>query len=488
MRIFTAALALEANTFFPLPSSYRAFTDKLHFPPGKHPDHPTLQSAAVWVTRERAKTDGFTCIEGSSYAAQPGGMATRDAFERMRDEILGELMAALPVDGVVLSLHGAMIADGYPDCEGDLLDRMRAIVGPGVVLGVELDPHCHLTQRRCAAADIIVLYKEYPHTDFVARGHEVVTLVQKAIRGEIRPVMSVYDCRTLAYFPTDRQPMRGLVDRISALEGKDNILSVSIAHGFHKGDMAETGARVLVVADADKTAADRIATEIGRAVIAIRDKVQPPLLSPDAAIDEALAAPGLVVIADTSDNAGGGAPSDNTTFIRRLMARGVAGSAVAPVFDPIAVELAFDAGRGARLPFRFGGKIAATSGLPIDSEVEIVATVRQGAQTFAGSPVPLGDVATLRTPEGVSAVLISTRCQAMGPDLFSAHGIDLPAQKILVVKSNQHFHAGFAPVASRIVYAAADGPLKNDPRQFTYRHIQRPIWPLDNLGDGRLIL
>ncbi|MGL5138910.1 MAG: MlrC C-terminal domain-containing protein, partial [Beijerinckiaceae bacterium] len=238
----------------------------------------------------------------------------------------------------------------------------------------------------------------------------------------------------------------------------------------------------------NKAAADRVATEIGEALIAIRDKVQAPLLSPDEAIDAALSTPGLVVIADTSDNAGGGAPSDNTTFIHRLMARGVAHCAVAPIFDPVAVELAFDAGEGARLPFRFGGKIAATSGIPVDSEVEIVATKRQGSQTFAGSPVPLGDVATLRTPEGVSIVLISTRCQAMGPDLFASHGVDIAAQKILIVKSNQHFHAGFAPVASRIIYAAADGPLKNDPRQFTYRHIQRPIWPLDNVVMGGLIL
>ena len=101
MRIFTAALALEANTFGPLPSAYRAFTDKTYFPPGQHPDYATLQTAAVWVTRERGKSDGFTVIEGSSYAAQPGGTATRDAYERMRDEIVGQVKAAMPLDGVI---------------------------------------------------------------------------------------------------------------------------------------------------------------------------------------------------------------------------------------------------------------------------------------------------------------------------------------------------------------------------------------------------
>jgi microcystin degradation protein MlrC len=488
MRIFTAALALEANTFIPLPSSYRAFTDKMYFPPGTHPPYAMLQSAAVWVTRERGKTDGFTVIEGSSYSAQPGGTATRDAYERMRDEILAQIKAALPLDGIVLSLHGAMVADGYLDCEGDFLERIRVIVGPKVIIGVELDPHCHLTLKRCELADIIVLYKEYPHTDFVARGHEVVTMVTDMIKGQIKPVKSVWDCRTLAYFPTDRQPMRGLVDKISAMEGKNGILSISIGHGFSQGDTPDTGARILVITDNDKAGGDRLAEEIGRELVAMRETIQPKLLKPDDAIDEALWLKGTVVIADTTDNAGGGAPSDNTTFLHRLIARKVADSAVAPLWDPMAVRLAFDAGQGMHMPFRFGGKVARTSGKPVDADVEIVTCAPESFQSFAGSPVPLGDVATLRTREGVSAVLISTRAQAMGTDLFGNHGIDPRQQKILVVKSNQHFYAAFAPIAAKVIYASGDGPLTNNPKRLPYRHIQRPIWPLDRSAKGHRIL
>ncbi|MGL4637880.1 MAG: M81 family metallopeptidase [Beijerinckiaceae bacterium] len=488
MRIFTAALALEANTFIPLPSSYRAFTDKMYFPPGTHPPFATLQSAAVWVTRERGKTDGFTVIEGSSYSAQPGGTATRDAYERMRDEILGQIKAAMPLDGIVLSLHGAMVADGYLDCEGDFLERIRAITGPKVVIGVELDPHCHLTLKRCKLADVIVLYKEYPHTDFVARGHEVVTMVTDMIKGKIKPVKSIWDCRTLGSFPTDRQPMRGLVDKISAMEGKNGVLSISIGHGFAQGDSPECGARILVITDNAKATGDRIAEEIGHELVALRQIIKPKLYKPDEAIDEALSIKGLVVIADTSDNAGGGAPSDNTTFLHRLIARKVKNSAVAPLWDPMAVKLAFDAGVGTRMPFRFGGKTARTSGKPVDAEVEIVSCAPESSQSFAGSPVPLGDVATLRTKEGVSAILISTRAQAMGVDLFSNHGVDPKKQKILVVKSNQHFFAAFAPIAAKVLYATAGGPLTLNPRTLPYRHIQRPIWPLDKGAKGALIM
>jgi microcystin degradation protein MlrC len=488
MRIFTAALALEANTFGSLPSAYRAFTDKTYFPPGQHPNYATLQTAAVWVTRERGKSDGFTVIEGSSYAAQPGGTATRDAYERMRDEIVAQLKAAMPVDGVVLSLHGAMVADGYLDCEGDILEHMRKVTGPKVVIGVELDPHCHLTLKRCNLADVIVLYKEYPHTDFVARGHEVVTLVTRKIRGEITPVKSVWDCRTLAYFPTDRQPMRSLVDRISAMEGKNGVLSISIGHGFAQGDTPDTGARILVITDNAKAHGDKLAEEIGRELVAMREIIQPKLLKPDDAIDEALSIKGLVVIADTTDNAGGGAPSDNTTFLHKLIARKVHDSAVAPLWDPMAVRMAFDAGVGAKLPFRFGGKTAKASGKPVDARVEILACNPDSFQSFAGGPVPVGDVATVRTTGGVSAVMISTRAQAMGADLFGNHGIDPLSQKILVVKSNQHFFAAFSPIAARVIYATGDGPLTSDPKKLPYQHVQRPIWPLDKKAEGRLIL
>jgi microcystin degradation protein MlrC len=488
MRVFYAALALEANTFLPLPTSYQAFVEKLYYPPGHYPAHPAHQTGAMGAVRERAQRDDFELIEGSCYAAQPGGAASRTAYERMRDEILGQLKAALPVDGVVLNLHGAMVAHGYDDCEGDILERVRGLVGAACVIGVELDPHCHLTVKRCRLADVIVLFKEYPHTDFAERGEEVVDLVLRTIRREIKPAKSVFDCRLLASFPTSIQPMRGLVDRIMALEGKDRVLSVSIGHCFPYGDVPECGARILVLTDDAKQHGDKLAAQIGRELIAMREQAAPRFYDVDSAIDAALAAAaGPIVIADTTDNAGGGAPSDNTTFLHRLIARGVQGAAVAPVWDPIAVRLAFDAGEGARLPFRFGGKTARSSGPPVDAEVEIVRCVRNARQTFAGATVPIGDAASIRMG-GVEAVLISTRAQAMGTDLFANLGIDPTQRKILVVKSNQHFYASFSQIAAQVLYAEGDGPLPRDHRKLPWRNIRRPIWPLDAETRPELVL
>jgi microcystin degradation protein MlrC len=169
MRMFVAALGTETNTFAPLPVDRSAFERAFYAPPGTHPDTPTMTSAPIVAARARARRDGFTLIEGTAAFAEPAGLVARGAYESLRDEILGQLRAALPVAVALFGMHGAMVADGYDDCEGDLLARAREIVGPDVVIGVELDLHCHLTPKRVAAAELIVLFKEFPHTDFLER-------------------------------------------------------------------------------------------------------------------------------------------------------------------------------------------------------------------------------------------------------------------------------------------------------------------------------
>src|SRR5579863_1204814 len=189
MRIFTASLATETNTFSPVPTDHTGFESALYAPPGQHPATPTLCSAPMIVLRRIAKREGLDVIEGTAAWAEPGGLLQRQTYEELRDEILGQLKAAMPVDGVILGLHGAMVAQGYDDCEGDLLERVRAIVGPDIVIAAELDPHSHLTAKRVANADILASFLEFPHTDFVERAEHVVDLALKAIRGEIKPKM-----------------------------------------------------------------------------------------------------------------------------------------------------------------------------------------------------------------------------------------------------------------------------------------------------------
>ena len=197
MRIFTASFATETNTFSPVPTDRASFEMAFYAGPGEHPETPTLCSSPMVVLRRRAREEGFTLIEGTATWAEPGGLLQRQAYEALRDEILGQLRAALPVHAVVLGLHGAMVAQGYDDCEGDLLERVRGIVGPGVLIACELDPHSHLTQKRVANADILAAFLEFPHTDFYERGEHVADLALRALRGQIKPLISTFDCRMI---------------------------------------------------------------------------------------------------------------------------------------------------------------------------------------------------------------------------------------------------------------------------------------------------
>lgn len=480
MRLFAATLATETNTFSPLPTSLDSYKQGVFLRPGQHPaDTPLMCTAPLWVARRRAAKEGFTLIEGSCFAASPAGTTNRADYETMRDEILEQMKAAMPLDGVLLGLHGAMVAYGYDDVEGDILERARAIVGPKCVIGVELDPHCHLTLKRVGLADIMILYKEFPHTDVVDRAEEVLDLVLATLRGKVKPVMSVYDCRQISSYPTTLPLMRAFVDKLKGLEGKDGILSISVAHCFPYADVAELSGRVLVIADGDKAKADAMATAIGDEFVSMRGKTMPEYFTPPNGVQMAIEANATpVVLAEPSDNAGGGAPSDNTTILREMIAQKAEDAAIGPIWDPIAVRLCFDAGLGAEFPLRFGGKIGPRSGLPIDATVTVVGLKRDAWQSFGPTQVPLGDCAAVRIG-GIEVVLIANRTQALGLELFTNLGIDPLKKKILVVKSTNHFMAAFGPIAKRVIYIESDAPLSRDYRKIPYTKVNRPIWPLD---------
>lgn len=488
MRLFAATLATETNTFSPLPTSLDSYKESVFLRPGEHPtDAPRMCTAPLFVARRRAALEGFTLIEGSCFAASPAGTTNHDAYETMRDEILGQLEAAMPVDGVLLGLHGAMVAYGYDDVEGDVIERVRAIVGPECVIGVELDPHCHMTLKRVRLADVIVCYKEFPHTDVVERAEDVLNLVLATIRGRIKPVMSLYDCRQIQSYPTTLPLMRAFVDRIQAMEGNDGILSISIAHCFPYADVPELSSRVLVVADGDKKKADALATKLGEELVSMRGKTAPEYLDVAAGVAAGLEfndAP--VVLAEPADNAGGGAPSDNTSILRHLIERKVEGTALGPIWDPIAVRLCFDAGLGADFPLRFGGKTCPASGTPIDATVRVMALMRDCWQSFGPTRVPLGDCAAVRIG-GIDIVLITKRTQALGLELFTNLSIDPRQRKLVVVKSTNHFMAAFGPIAKKVIYIQSDAPLNRNYRALPYTRVKRPIWPLDERTEPGLI-
>jgi microcystin degradation protein MlrC len=242
-----------------------------------------------------------------------------------------------------------------------------------------------------------------------------------------------------------------------------------------------------VVADGDKQKADAVAQQLGEELVSMRGKTMPQFFGVEDGVAAALEFNDRpVVMAEPADNAGGGAPSDNTNILRHLIEREVEGAAVGPIWDPIAVRLCFDAGQNAKFPLRFGGKIAPASGAPIDAMVEVTALARDCWQSFGPAKVPLGDCAAVRVG-GIDVVLITKRTQALGLELFTNLGIDPRACRLVVVKSTNHFMAAFGPIAKKVIYVESGGPLNRNYRRIPYTRVTRPIWPLDEITAPGLV-
>lgn len=477
MKIFVAGIATETNTFCPFPTALEDFSitregDMKETPASKG----NFDSCTVWREQARARGDEF--VFSLKAWAEPAGPTLRAAYETLRDEVLRDLSAANPVDIVLLALHGAMVAQGYPDCEEDFIRRVRSVTGPDAVIGAEFDLHCHLSEAKIAAADLIVTYKEYPHTDILDRARELFTLAVATRLRQLRPCMALFDCRMVGRYPTSRQPMRGFVDAMIEGEKRPNVLSISFGHGFQFADVPHVGAKMLVITDNSPSLAVEVAREFGLRAYYLRREIgwESFALPMDQAFSRALVSTKTpVVLADLSDNPGGGAPGDATFALSWLLEHGIQGAALALLYDPEVTRLARRAGRGATLSLRIGGKLGATSGAPVDIEATVLSNRECYYQAFpqAGAEaqqIDSGDLVSLRST-GIEIIVTNKRCQCFSPRVFSDLGIDPKAKRLLVVKSAQHFHAAFAPLAAEVLYMAAPGALTADPTRIPYRQV-----------------
>jgi microcystin degradation protein MlrC len=481
MKIFISGLLTETNTFAPFPTGLKDFIVTRPADVQESGDFPSWASV-MRVFRDEIVARGWEWEFGLYGLAEPAGTTVKSAFETLRDELLDKLKAAMPVQAVLLDLHGAMVAQGYDDCEEDIVTRVREIVGADVVIGVELDLHCHVTQKIVDTADVIVIYKEYPHTDVLDRAHDLCRLVADTLTGKIKPTMALYDCRMVGMYLTPYEPMRGFVDEMFAAEGQNGVLLLSLAHCFPWGDVPHLGTKMLAVTDNNPQQAQELAAEFGNKIITMRHTVDRKPISMQAAFDEALAFDKKpIVIADVTDNPGGGAPSDSTFALRELLKRGVTNAAIAMIWDPVAVQVVMSTEVGAKLDIRLGGKMGTMSGDPLDLQVEVIGIIPNMVQEFPqldSEPIafPCGDAVALRC-QGIDIIVNSLRGQVFNPQVFTNFGIDVSAKRLLIVKSTQHFYAGFAPIAAKILYMDAGGALQFGFPKLPYHHDHSHKYP-----------
>lgn len=414
----------------------------------------------------------------------PSGIIARDALEALREALAGALRQAVPVDAVCLALHGAGVAEGTDDIEGFLLRSVREVIGPRVPLVVTLDLHANVTREMVDRADALLGVNFYPHTDSFERGAEAVDLARRMVRGEIHPV------KHLSMLPmmippaaTTRSPAKDVNELCWKWETRPGVLDCTFFHGFPQTDIPSPCASVLVTTDGNLPLARRAAGEVARYVWDVREQFLPDLTSPPEAIRQALAAEGQpVVIYEPADNPGGGAPGDGTHLLRVMLESDLASACFGFLVDPETAQQAHRAGVGATIPVRLGGKTDGLAGAPIAAMAYVKALTDgrfiQQSPMGAGARVSLGPMARL-VVNGVDVLVSTKRQQTFDAEVFLLHGIDVRRYKIIALKSENHFRAGFEPLAARIIPADTPGISTRDLRTLPYRRLRRPVWPLD---------
>ncbi len=481
MHLFIATLGTETNTFASFPTGLDDFKACM-WSEGDIESLPTSPWSAppqIWLRRGREL--GWLVTQSLFAFANPAGPTIRRDYEAMRDRILADLAAAGQVDAVLLYLHGAMVADGYDDCEADLVGRIRAQAGSGTRIGVELDLHGHVDHVLVDAADLIVIYKTYPHIDHAERADDLFDLMRRTLAGEIAPVMALFDCRTMGLFPTTMEgPMIAFSDAIIAAEGKDGILSLSLNHGFPWADMPQAGAKMLAIADGDRGVAQRAAEHYGKWFYSIRREATLPFTPFAAAIEDAkVKGDKPLLIADTADQIGSGAPGDTTHVLRAFIDAGIRNAAVAPLWDPMAVNICFQVGIGAKLRLRIGGKFEPYSGPPLDADVEVMFLKRNAYQDhLPGERIDIGDIAVVRV-EGIDVLLTTLRTNLYTVSLLTLHGISFDDKQVVAIKNLYKHKDLFVTNTRRQLFVATPGTSNPDWLALPFKRLSRPMWPMD---------
>jgi microcystin degradation protein MlrC len=484
----------ETNTFVPEPTTRESFRERREYLGAAVVERLRGTNTAVGGAVAVADREGVSLRPTVAASATPGGRVSADAYDHYTGAILDRLDG---VDGVFLSLHGAMVPEGMDDGEGPLLEAVRERVGPDVPVVATLDLHTNVTEAMCEAADALVAFESYPHVDMGPTGETGMELLLEALREGTRFETALESPPMLPYAPlqnTRSGPMAAVMKHARALEARDGVAKVSVCPGFHKADVPSVGASVVAVGrDAD--AAREAARDVATAWWHRREAFVGEFPGPEAAVEEALsvadandADDGPVVLADTGDNPGGGGAGDTTGLLRAMLDRGATNAGFAIVHDPAAVERCVEAGVGERVTLTLGGNADPDDGAPVEVRDGYVKAVTDG--TFVntgpmgtGTESQFGRTALLYCgdDDGVAVAVTTRRAQPYDAELWRHLGAPPERFDVVAVKSNNHYRAAYEPIASEVVVVNSPGRAAFDPHRYDYEEIRRPVYPLDDM-------
>jgi microcystin degradation protein MlrC len=495
-RVLTARFMHETNTFSRVPTDMAMIRRRDYHLENEIPSAFRGTRSAFGATFEAADKFGWTLVHPVSANPNPSGIVTDEAFERITAMLLDAVDTKGPIDGVLLHLHGAMVSESHEDAEGEFLARLRHRLGPEVPVVVTLDLHANVTQRMADNANALIAYRTYPHIDQHERAWQGAELLERAMQGEIRP-RTVIARRPMIYGldhgRTERGPMAELIARGEALEESGDALAVSICAGFSRANIRDVGPSVTVTVDGDIERAQAIAEEFMDHALEARDFTTVKLLPIAEAV--ALARQGKpgdkpLVVADYTDNPGGGGYGDATAFLKGLVEAGVESVAFHAICDSEAVQEGMRAGIGTKTTLTLGGKTdPSMGGGPLALHGEVVCLTN--GQFIAYGPMG-GGVERNYGPSmvfragGIDIIAITHNGQAVDLGQFTSLGIDPTRYRTVAVKSMQHFRAAFEPIARQVVLVDT-GALCSEiytPELFT--KVRRPVWPLDPIPDPRV--
>jgi len=487
VRLATLGLSHETNTFARLPATYERFVED-GILRGQEIVRDYAESHATLAGYlEADQWPGVEVVPLLFAQTNPIGTITSDAFERIVGEMLDLLRDRGPWDGVLLALHGAAVSEEHPDADGEISARVRAVLGPGVPIGLSIDMHANISRKMVDNVTATNVYRTNPHLDPRPRARECAEIIVRTIRGEIHPVQALemppVAINIVKQF-TGEEPMRSLVQDVDEVVGRPGMLSASVAEGYPYADVAEMGMSFLTVHDGDAVLARASAEWLARRAWDRRAEFVGDTPSAEEALRAAAAAPrGPVVLMDVGDNIGGGSPGDSTILLaeaQRLAVRRY----LQTLFDPAAVAACVAAGVGQTVSLRVGAHTDALHGRPVevtgrvrvisDGRFEEPTPTHGGFRFFDGGTTVVLDTADAHTLVLTSRLIGNTSIQQM-----YATGVRPETYQVVVAKGVVSPRPAYQPIAAQIVLVNTPGVTTSDLAQFEYRRRRRPLYPFE---------
>jgi microcystin degradation protein MlrC len=491
MRIAIGQLWQETNTFNPIPTTAADFErfgihrgDELIERMAKTNElGGFIQSLRSWP--ERPEIVGLVRL-----AAWPGGQLSAATLDWLRQELLGAIERALPVDAVLLALHGALVADAVPDVEGAILEAVRQRVGDDIPIVATLDLHANVSAKMAATADALVLYHTYPHIDVLETGQRGAAVLRRILVDGVRPVTALQKLPLVV--PAERantqQPGNvacGFRKQLEALEATPGILAAGLATVQPWLDIPELGGAVVVVAE-DVAVARAECARVAAEVWAKRREYLPELVPLAEAVRRAYEAPeGLVVLGDGADSTTSGAPGDSTHLLAELLKYEWSKPVLTALVSPHVVAECQRLGVGGELKTTLGGVRDQRHCRPLPVTMSIVrlfeAKFVLSGHLARNLTVTLGPSAVLRCGS-VHVLVTSWIGPHFAPEFFLSAGFDPFAARVVVAKSPGGYRADYQAGAVEIIQVQTAGCSPTDfSRRLEYRNIPRPLWPWDEM-------